>query len=86
MFCELESVAEHCKRPLYVIGSGELGNTTSQIEGRLSIALKLAAKWHAIVLIDEADVFLEQRTATDLERNSLVSGKNEVLRALDLQE
>jgi hypothetical protein len=28
-----------------------------------------------VLLLDEADVFLEERTLQDLERNSLVSGK-----------
>lgn len=35
--------------------------------------LDLAGTWNAIVLIDEADVFLEQRNVSDLERNGLVS-------------
>jgi hypothetical protein len=30
--------------------------------------------WGAIILIDEADVFLEKRQVKDLQRNSLVSG------------
>jgi hypothetical protein len=37
-------------------------------------ALRLAAHWNAIVLIDEADVFLEQRSSHDLTRNGLVAG------------
>lgn len=36
-------------------------------------ALQLAAHWNAIVLIDEADVFLEQRSSHDLTRNGLVA-------------
>jgi hypothetical protein len=32
------------------------------------------AYWGAIILIDEADVFLEKRQIRDLQRNSLVSG------------
>jgi len=32
------------------------------------------ADWGAIILIDEADVFLEKRQVKDLQRNSLVSG------------
>ena len=37
-------------------------------------ALRLAETWNAIILIDEADVFLEQRTTNELVRNGLVSG------------
>lgn len=45
------------------------------VEKNLQAGLDLATGWNAIVLIDEADVFLEQRSTSDLERNSLVSSK-----------
>jgi hypothetical protein len=45
------------------------------MEQQLSKWFKLAEKWGAVMLIDEADVYLEQRLVTDLKRNSLVSGK-----------
>ena len=32
----------------------------------------------AVVLLDEADVFLEERSLTDLHRNALVSGKRRI--------
>ncbi|RDL38442.1 uncharacterized protein BP5553_02782 [Venustampulla echinocandica] len=70
-----ESVADYTKRPLYTVSCGELGVGTDCVENNLSSALELATKWNAIALIDEADVFLEQRSAHDLERNSLVSSK-----------
>ena len=70
-----ESVADHVERPLYVLNSGELGVTPESVEANLRNALKLATAWNAIVLIDEADVFLEQRTVQDLNRNCLVSCK-----------
>jgi hypothetical protein len=57
------------------VSCGELGVGTNDVENKLSSALELATKWNAIALIDEADVFLEQRSAHDLERNSLVSSK-----------
>lgn len=68
-----ESVADNIQRPLYVLNSGELGVEPRDVESTLGDALKLAEHWGAIVLIDEADVFLEQRTIHDLQRNSLVS-------------
>lgn len=68
-----ESVADDIQRPLYTLSSGDLGVKPAAVEVSLSSALKLAAYWGAIVLIDEADVFLEQRTIHDLTRNSLVS-------------
>lgn len=45
------------------------------MENRLSNWFQLAEKWGAVMLIDEADVYLEQRHRTDLKRNSLVSGE-----------
>ena len=33
----------------------------------------MSKTWDCVVLLDEADVFLEQRTLTDLQRNALVS-------------
>jgi hypothetical protein len=70
-----ESIADDVRKPLYVINSGELGVTPHEVETHLNSALKLATHWGAIVLIDEADVFLEQRTIHDLTRNCLVSRK-----------
>ena len=35
--------------------------------------IELATAWKAIVLIDEADVFMEQRSLHDLERNAMVA-------------
>lgn len=45
------------------------------MEEQLSKWFRLAEKWGAVMLIDEADVYLERRQITDLKRNSLVSGK-----------
>lgn len=68
-----EAISEHLKCPLYVVSSGELGIEASQLESQLSNILEMMASWKAIVLIDEADVFLEARNTHDLARNSLVS-------------
>jgi hypothetical protein len=38
----------------------------------------MAAKANPVVLLDQADVFLEERGLTDLKRNALVSGKREL--------
>ncbi|KAG2117195.1 P-loop containing nucleoside triphosphate hydrolase protein [Suillus discolor] len=68
-----EAVAEHLKRPLYVLSSLELSTVPAELEKKLGDVLKLATTWDAVVLIDEADVFLEQRSLHELERNALVS-------------
>ena len=66
-------VAESMKSPLYMMSAGDLGLDSSGVESSLSNVLEMATKWNAILLLDEADVFLEQRSAHDLERNKLVS-------------
>ncbi|KAL6713217.1 hypothetical protein ACLMJK_009338 [Lecanora helva] len=68
-----ESVAETMKAPLYMMSAGDLGLDSSEVESSLSNVLEMATKWNAILLLDEADVFLEQRSSHDLERNKLVS-------------
>ncbi len=68
-----ETVAEYSKRPLYSVSSGDLGTHSSTLDARLSRILDMASTWKAVLLIDEADIFLERRSLHDLERNSLVS-------------
>jgi hypothetical protein len=45
----------------------------AKLEGQLSRIFKTASHWNAILLLDEADVFLEQRSPDNLTRNGLVS-------------
>lgn len=68
-----ECVAEFSRRPLYIVSSGDLGSKSSVLDERLSRTLDLASTWKAVLLIDEADVFLERRTLGEMKRNSLVS-------------
>ena len=68
-----ESVAENMRAPLYMMSAGDLGLESYNVESSLSNVLEMTTKWNAVLLLDEADVFLEQRSAHDLERNKLVS-------------
>ncbi|KAK0103255.1 hypothetical protein ONS95_005289 [Cadophora gregata] len=68
-----ESVAENMKAPLYTMSAGELGTQAEDVEKCLSDILAMASMWNAILLIDEADIFMEQRTPSELERNELVA-------------
>lgn len=68
-----ESVAEHMKVPLYMMSAGDLGVETYEVEDALSKILEMVAQWNAVLLLDECDVFLEARSAHDLERNKVVS-------------
>ncbi|KAK0103092.1 hypothetical protein ONS95_000730 [Cadophora gregata] len=68
-----ESVAENMKVPLYMMSAGDLGIKSSEVEASLTTILEMVAKWNAVLLLDECDVFLEARSAHDLERNKIVS-------------
>ena len=83
-----EGVAEYLQKPLYSvclsdiqrlwingiqIRAGELEVDSRQLEKRLSVIFQIAQQWNAILLLDEADVFLEKRSSAHLLRNSLVS-------------
>lgn len=68
-----ESVSEFVKRPLYSVSAGELGTNPRDLEHELTKILDVAHSWQAVLLLDEADVFLEARSLTDIHRNALVS-------------
>lgn len=68
-----EAVAEIAKKPLYAVSAGELGTDPSGADGTLMRVLRLGERWDAVVLLDEADVFLQERDKTDVSRNALVS-------------
>ena len=51
----------------------DLGLDPSEIESNLTNVLDMTTKWKCVLLLDEADVFLEARSNHDLERNKLVS-------------
>lgn len=68
-----ESVAEEMKVPLYMMSAGDLGVDPRRVEQQLQDILEMCARWNAVCLLDEADVFLEQRSLHELERNKLVT-------------
>ena len=56
-----EATSEHLRRPLYIIGSGDLGTCASDLDARLGEAFELAASWNAVLLIDEVRAPLRSR-------------------------
>lgn len=68
-----EAVAEKLQKPLYMVSAGELGTTVGALEQNLQDILEIAATWGAVLLIDEADIFLETRDKHDVVRNSMVA-------------
>lgn len=65
--------------PLYSISAGELGTNAFKLEKALTNALSCCTLWHAVLLLDEADIFLGTRTVENLERNELVSSMYNLL-------
>ncbi|KAK1980846.1 ATPase, partial [Colletotrichum cereale] len=71
--CTAECVAELTNRPLISLTSGDLSVDSDSVENNLSYFLELGRRFGALVLLDEADVYLERRRAKDIARNGLVS-------------
>ncbi|KAJ5587306.1 ATPase AAA-type core [Penicillium hispanicum] len=70
-----ETAAEGSQKALMMTSLGELNkwNSTWSFEYRLKLLLRYATMWRAVVLMDEADVFLEARNNDSSQRNSIVA-------------
>lgn len=67
-----ETIAEYAQKPLLPINIGELTAEADMVI-RLRKIFDMAARWDAVLLLDEADVLLEKRSFEDLRRNGIVS-------------
>ncbi|MDP3008519.1 MAG: AAA family ATPase [Methylococcales bacterium] len=56
-----EVYSEIIKRPLYRVHSGQLGLNVTEMELALKNTLTRAQRWGAVMLIDEADVYIKRR-------------------------
>lgn len=74
-----EVYSEVVGKPLYRVHSGQLGTTAASVGATLSGILRRAMRWEAIILLDEADVYIRRRD-NDLEHNAIVA---EFLRTLE---
>ena len=68
-----ECVADYTHRPLFPITCGDIGETAKEVEQNLERNFSLAHRWGCVLLLDEADVFLQARDKEDMRRNSVVS-------------
>ncbi|CAN9106303.1 unnamed protein product [Alternaria alternata] len=68
-----EGVAEFAEKPLLRVTCGDIGTDAEVVDQRLRATFRLGKLWDCVVLLDEADVFLEERDMKDLKRNALVS-------------
>jgi SpoVK/Ycf46/Vps4 family AAA+-type ATPase len=74
-----EAAAETAEKPLMVLSAGELGGRPAEVEINLQNILEVCKVWDAILLINEAEVYLEARSLGDIERNGMVSAFLRVL-------
>ncbi|KAK2007485.1 hypothetical protein LZ32DRAFT_50776 [Colletotrichum eremochloae] len=68
-----ETVAQYYNKPLLPITCGDLGMTPAEVENNLQSSFQMAQAWDCVLLLDEADVFLAERSHDNIERNALVS-------------
>ncbi len=66
-----EVYSEIIKRPLYRVHSGQLGLNVAEMEKVLKETLIRAQRWGAVMLIDEADVYIKRRS-DNLASNAVV--------------
>lgn len=77
-----ETYSELIQRPLYSVQSAQLGINVDKIEINLKTVLERASRWRAVLLIDEADVFIRTR-GNDLNQNAIVGVFLRVLEHFD---
>ena len=74
-----EVYAEVIGKPLYSIHTGSLGITAELVRQNLEEIFERAKRWDAVLLLDEADVFVLER-GFELQQNAIVA---EFLRTLE---
>jgi hypothetical protein len=68
-----EAVADRSRRPLLYLQAEDLGINAAVLGANLKKFMEMATEWNAVILLDEADVFLGERNPVDIARNELVS-------------
>jgi len=66
-----EVFAEAKEKPLYTVQASQLGVTPKRLEKLLMKVLLRTSRWNAILLIDEADVYVHER-GNDINQNAIV--------------
>ena len=67
-----EVFAEATERPLYSVQAAQLGTSPDRIEQNLTKVLDRGSRWNAVVLLDEADVYISNR-GTNIQQNAIVA-------------
>jgi len=67
-----EIYSELKNKPLYSVHSGQLGTNGTKVEEKLKESFERAERWGAVLLIDEADVYIRERD-NDTNHNAIVA-------------
>jgi AAA+ superfamily predicted ATPase len=67
-----EATCEFLQKPMYNITAGDLGIDPDHMEEIMNMILEYSKRWDAIIVIDEVDVFLEERETNMITRNAMV--------------
>jgi len=68
-----EAVADKTHRPLFYLQAEDLGINAAALGANIKRVFEMATDWDAVILLDEADVFMAERHPNDIARNELVS-------------
>lgn len=74
-----EVLAEKVCKPLLKLNISDLSSKMEEIEKHLARYTNIAARWDVPLLIDEADVLIEERNINNLERNGIVATVLQIL-------
>jgi len=55
------------------VPAGQIGVEPATVEAMLTLIFKVASRWKAVLLIDEADILMAERSSEHLQLNALVS-------------
>jgi SpoVK/Ycf46/Vps4 family AAA+-type ATPase len=78
-----ESIAEIAERPLYRINCGDVGMNADAIEKEFAFVLGVGKAWNCVLLLDKAHVFLQRRSTSDSQSDSIISSFLRVLEHYD---
>ncbi len=68
-----EAVADRTHKPLFYLQAEDLGINAAVLGANIKKVFEMATEWDAVILLDEADVFMAERHPQDIARNELVS-------------
>ncbi len=60
--------------PLLIVTCGTLGDDPVTVEVRLQEQLEMAERWSAIIMLEEADIFLRNRSNDSMKFAGITSG------------